>query len=70
MAEVESLAVALPKEQERVRDVLKEYEAIGQPGMIGAMLIRESLKKAEVATSAGDVVAMLRAYEDLKKIED
>jgi len=69
MAEIETLAEGLPKQQERVRGVLKTYEEIGQPGLFGAMMIRESLKKAEIAASSGDVVEMLRAYQDLKEIK-
>ena len=70
MGQVKTLAEGLPEEQERVRGVLKRYEAIGQPGQFGAMMIKASLKKAEIAASAQDVVAMLRAYEDLKEIKD
>jgi len=69
MAEIETLAVGLPKQQERVRGVLKTYEDIGKPGLFGAMMIRESLKKAEIAASSGDVVDMIRAYQDLKEIK-
>ena len=70
MAAIKTLAEGLPEEQERVRGVLKIYEDIGQPGEFAAMMIRALLKKAEIAASAQDVVAMLRAYEDLKKIKD
>ena len=70
MAQVKTLAMAFQEEQERVRGVLKIYKDIGQSGEFAAMMIRASLKKAEIAASAQDVVAMLRAYEDLKTIKD
>ena len=70
MGQVKTLAMALPEEQERVRGVLKIYEEIGLPGEFAAMMIKALLKDAEIAASAQDVVAMLRAYEDLKEIKD
>lgn len=61
-----SLGEALPREQERVRELLAQYVAIGAPGMFGAAMMRQSLARADQAVMSGDVVAMLRAYEDLK----
>lgn len=63
----ESLGTALPLEMARVRDeVLAEYIALGPSGAIAASLMRQSLDDAAEAMAAGDVVAMIRAYEDLK----
>ena len=64
-----SLAEALPQEQARVREVLGHYKEIGPAGMFGARMIEASLQNADVAVMSGDVVAMLRAYTDLKEIE-
>lgn len=65
MATAVSLAEAFPAEQERVRDLLSVYETIPTGGF-GAMMIRDVLKRAEQAAASGDVVAMLRSYEELK----
>jgi hypothetical protein len=65
MATEVSLVEAFPAEQERVRDLLSVYETIPTGGF-GAMMIRDVLKRAEQAAISGDVVAMLRSYEELK----
>lgn len=63
----ETLGTALPDEMARVRDeVLAEYIKIGPSGAIAAALMRQSLDLAAKSMSEGDVVAMIRAYEDLK----
>lgn len=62
-----TLGDALPREMARVRDgVLAEYITIGPAGAIAAALMRQSLDLAAKAMAEGDVVAMIRAYEDLK----
>ncbi len=58
-----------PKQQIRVRDVLKAYQDIGPNGALGAMLISNTLKEAEEAAISGDIVRILRAYESLKQID-
>lgn len=60
----EPLAYALPKEQQRVRELLALYDAI-PTGAFAAQMMRNSLAAAERAAAAGDVVAMLVAYKDL-----
>lgn len=62
----ESLADALPREQQRVRDLIPLYQEIGPAGTPAILLMRASLAQAERAAASGDVVAMLCAYEDLK----
>lgn len=61
----ESLAEALPMEQQRVRDLLPLYDAI-PTGVFAATLMRDALNRSEVAVMSGDVVAMLRCYEELR----
>lgn len=64
-----SLGEALPREMTRVRDkVLPEYLAI-PAGIFAATMMRASLDAAQRALAEGDVVAMLRCYEDLKGYE-
>lgn len=63
----ETLGTALPKEMTRVRDVvMPAYIEIGPAGAIALAMMRASLDQAQKAMAEGDVVAMLRAYEDLK----
>lgn len=65
----ETLAEALPKEQQRVRDLLPVYDAI-PTGIFAATMMRHSLAQAERASASGDVVAMLVAYNNLKGYKD
>ena len=66
---METLGDALPKEQARVREILGHYKEIGTARMFGAAMIEQSLKNSDQAVMSGDLVAMLRAYEDLKNIK-
>lgn len=61
----ESLAEALPREQQRVRELLPLYDAI-PTGIFAATIMRQALTRAEQASASGDVVAMLRCYEELR----
>jgi hypothetical protein len=61
----DSLADALPREIERVQELLPLYDAI-PTGIFAATMMRNSIKAANAAMVAGDVVAMIRCYEDLK----
>ena len=64
-----NLAEALPKEQARVREVLGHYRDIGHHGAFGTNIIELTLKKADEAIASGDIVAMMKAYQELKKVE-
>jgi hypothetical protein len=66
----DSLADALPKEQARVRDLITIYRSVGPPGYFAASMMEQSLKAADEAVMSGDLVAMIRAYEDLKGYEE
>lgn len=68
MAE-KSLGELLPVEQARVREILGYYKEIGPSGAFGAAMIEESLRSADEAVISGDIVAMIRAYEDLREIK-
>jgi hypothetical protein len=65
-----TIAIDLPKEQERCRKILESLQSIGAPGLFAASLLKISLKKAEQAAAAGDVVAMIAAYQDLKSYKE
>jgi len=71
----DTLAEALPREQARVREVFKHYQDC-QREMgsrvnchFAIAMINSSLAAAEKAAAEGDVVAMLRCYQDLKEID-
>lgn len=63
-----TLADALPAEQARVRELLKEYRSplLGGAGELAARMMEAALQTAERAATSGDVVAMLRSYEELR----
>jgi hypothetical protein len=54
-----------PKEQERVRDLIAQYRAIPQ-GAFGAAMLEDVLRRADEAAISGDIVAILRSYEEMK----
>lgn len=66
-----NLAEALPKEQERVRELILQYRdpILNGAGEIAARMMEASLQAADKAVMSGDVVSMLRCYEDLKGYE-
>ena len=61
----ESLAEALPREIERVQDLIVIYMSVPM-GYFAASLMKESIRQAHKAMTEGDVVGMLHAHEDLK----
>lgn len=64
--EVKNLAQAFVEEQNRCRELLTEYKSIGPAGMFGYACINSVLQRADAAVMAGDTVAMLRLYEEMK----
>ena len=62
-----SLPDAILFEQQRNRELLSQYEAIGSAGMFGAMMLRDLLSRTERAVMDGDVIAMLRCYHELQE---
>ena len=63
-----SLGEELPKEQARVRELIAEYRdpALKGAGNIAAMMMEQALQRADKAIISSDVLAMIRAYEELK----
>jgi hypothetical protein len=65
-----SLGEALPQEINRVRALQDEYKAMRRmPGLLvepAIALMEASIQNAVRVSTEGDVVEMLRAYEDLK----
>lgn len=65
--ETKSLAEAFPEEQERVRELLQEYVAIGRAGLFGATILRATLRRAEEAAASGDTIRMIQSFRELQK---
>lgn len=67
----QNLMDGLLSEMNRVREVIKLYEdpELNGAGMLGAMLMKKAIAEAESAIGHGDVVEMLRQYENLKSFE-
>lgn len=61
-----SVGEDFPREQARVRELLGVYKQIGPAGMFGAAMIEQALQRADQAAISGDVVAVLRSYQELK----
>lgn len=62
-----SVGEELPKEMARVRDkVIPAYESIGPAGQLGIIMMKASLDNAAKSLAEGDIIEIIRAYEDLK----
>jgi hypothetical protein len=61
-----NLAEALPQEQQRVRELIPLYLAIGPAGSFAIAMMNDALRRAEIAAAGGDVIAMLQVYEELR----
>ena len=64
-----SLGEEFPKEQARCREVLSSYKEIGPAGSFGAAMIEQTLQRADKAAAEGDLVAMIKSFEEMKGIE-
>lgn len=60
-----TLAEALPMEQARVRELLTLYRSI-PAGAFAAMMMEQSLRRADMASAEQNTVEMLRALQDLQ----
>lgn len=61
-----SVGSELPNEIKRVREMREVYLSIGASGVPAAEMMRLALDRATEALASGDVVAVLRAYEELR----
>ncbi len=64
-----SLGEEYPKEQSRCRELLSVYKEIGPAGAFGHMMISQVLQRADAAVISGDLVAMIRCFEEMKECE-
>ena len=62
-----NLIEGLLEEMNRVRELIKEYESLpDNAGWFGSNMMKAAIKQAEDAMAKGDVVAELKAYQELK----
>lgn len=62
-----SVGIEIQNEIKRVRDVLiPAYQAAGPAAAIAIQMMRNSLDNATKALAEGNVIEIIRAYEDLK----
>ena len=62
-----TLGSELPKEQARVRELIAVYRGLpDNAGWFGATMMEQALQRADQAVMSGDVIEMLRSYEELK----
>lgn len=64
-----SVGEEFPKEQARVRELLTVYKKIGPAGAFGALMLEQALQRADQAAISGDVVAVLRSFQELKECQ-
>lgn len=63
---MDNLADAYVAEQARCRELLATYRSLpNNAGAFGAMFIDDMLRRADRASMEGDVVAMLRIYQEM-----
>lgn len=67
----ENLIDGLFSEMNRVRGIIKEYEApyLNGAGMFAAHMMKLSIQEAENSIAENDIIKMMQAYENLKTYE-
>lgn len=57
-----------PNQQARARELLDIYRTIPTGGF-GALMIEEALQRADQALASGDIVAIVRSYNELVELK-
>jgi hypothetical protein len=64
---METLGEAYPKEQARIREeLIPAYIEIGPVGRFGLVMLEDLLRRADKAVIEGDLVKMVKIYEEMK----
>lgn len=63
---VVTLADAYARELQRVTELIPLYRDLGAVGVFGLTMLRDLVARAHRAALEGDVIEMLRIYEELK----
>lgn len=66
---MKSLGEAFPQEQARMRVLLGYGKEIGPAGAFYCAVIEDVLRRADKAAIEQDLPAMIRIYEEMRKIE-
>lgn len=57
------------QEQERCRELVEAYRAIGPAGTFGRIMIKNVLDEADEAAKSGDALRIIEAYAAMKGCE-
>lgn len=61
-----SVGEELPKKMQEIREVyIPAYQEIGPSGAFAISVMQNALTQAEKALASGDVIEILRSYEEL-----
>lgn len=58
-----------PVQQARVRQIQQDAREIGPEGHFLVVMCEQALREAEAAAISGDIVRILRAYQELKEFK-
>ncbi|MEE8468861.1 MAG: hypothetical protein V3T22_10410 [Planctomycetota bacterium] len=65
-----SLGTEYPVQQARVRALITRYRALPDgAGNIGAMLMEDTLKRADAAAISGDLLGMITSFKEMETCE-
>ena len=65
-----TLGEAFSKEQSRLRTLLGYYKEIGPPGLFGAAMIEDCLKRADKAVMEQDLAQMIAIYKEMQEFKE
>lgn len=65
-----SLGEDYPKQQERCRTILGYAKQIGPAGAFLVAILEDLLRRADEAAISGDVVSMIRLYQEMKEVKE
>lgn len=64
-----SIGEDMPNQQARARELLQAYNDIGPAGKFGVYVIEQALRRADTALASGDVVEIVKAYQELRELK-
>lgn len=62
-----NLISGINQELKRCWELLQMYGEVGPPGVFASTMLKETIKKAEASLEGGDVIEMMRCYQELKE---
>ena len=62
----ESVGTDFPKQQARVRKLIEDYRSLpGNAGAFGALMMEQTLQRADAAQASGDILEILAVYQEM-----